>query len=326
MVPKLPLQDIHRIQLTILLLDARVVFETCVNRLISKPETLQRAKQLYAYFHKYESQYGELSQISKLEARMAELFPEDPKLSYFTSRYSSESFDPVAAPIIISKAVQMRPKLLIPIIEQPISARESIPPPRQEQSPRPQFVRATASPKRPFGMEDEELNPPKRIARGVSPLKGAAGRRLDQQRRNQSSALHRDITFLLGILPPAHTYDTTRLNASNMVSLLRDTQLPDYASWKAKTGGQYRTTPAAHGRQTSGDFTNRPISPYGRMAAASGGYRNSPLRAESGSAYAANPYAPPSQDASGTTQSWQPPAAGGYGAPPPAGQYGGYRY
>jgi cleavage stimulation factor subunit 3 len=304
------------------------VFETCVNRLVSKPETLPKAKLLYAYFHKYESQFGELSQISKLEARMAELFPQDAKLSYFTSRFSTESFDPVAAPIIISKAVQMRPKQLVPIIEQPLLARESIPPSRQEQSPRPQYIRATASPKRPFGIEDEELNPPKRVARGASPLKGAAGRRLDQQRRNQSSALHRDITFLLGILPPAHTYDTARLNPASMVTLLRDTPLPDYASWKAKTGGQYRVSSASHGRQTSGDFTNRPISPYGRMAAASGGYRNSPLRTESGGAYATNPYAPPPDAGAGAgAAAWQPPAAGAYGVPPPTGQYGGgYRY
>ncbi|EFY86520.1 CFIA complex component Rna14 [Metarhizium acridum CQMa 102] len=306
--------------------NARVVFETCVNRLVSKPETLQKAKQLYSYFHKYESQYGELSQISKLEARMAELFPEDPKLSYFASRYSTETFDPVAAPIIISKAVQMRPKQLIPAIEQPISIRESIPPSRQEQSPRPQYIRATASPKRPFGIEDEDLNPPKRIARGASPLKGAAGRRLDQQRRNQTSALPRDVTFLLSLLPPAPTYDAPRFNPNIMVSLLRDTQLPDYASWKAKTGGQYRITSGNHNRQASGDFSNRPTSPYGRMAAASGGYRNSPLRTESGNAFAANPYVPPPKASGATAASWQPPPAGAYGVPPPTGQYGGYRF
>ncbi|KAK2609135.1 mRNA 3'-end-processing protein rna14 [Conoideocrella luteorostrata] len=304
--------------------NARVVFETCVNRLVSKPETLSKAQPLYAYFHKYESQYGELSQISKLEARMAQLFPHDPKLKYFTSRYSSDSFDPVAAPIIISKAVQMRPRQFIPIIEQPTSTRESIPPYRNEQSPRPQYVRATASPKRPFGIDDEDLNPPKRLARGASPLKGAAGRRLDQQRRNQTSALHRDITFLLGILPPAHTYDAQRLNPTGMTTLLRDTQLPDYASWKAKSGGQYLFSAPTHSRQTSGDFSNRPISPYGRMAAASGGYKSSPLRTESGGAYAANPFVPP--DVTGAAPSWQPPAGSGYGAPPPAGQYGGYRF
>lgn len=256
---------------------------------------------------------------------MAELFPDDPKLKYFTSRYSSESFNPVAAPIIISKAVQMRPRRMVPVIEQPASsAQDNNPPPsRHDQSPRSQFVRATASPKRPFGMDDDELNPPKRLARGVSPLKGAAGRRLDQQRRNQTSALHRDITFLLGILPPSHTYDAQRLNPAGMTALLRDTQLLDYASWKAKTGGQYLFTAPTHARQTPNDFNGRPLSPYGRMASTTG-YRHSPLRTESGSAYAANPYAAP--DATASAPSWQPPVGSVYGAPPPAGQYGGYRF
>ncbi|KAJ4163874.1 hypothetical protein LMH87_005578 [Akanthomyces muscarius] len=284
--------------------NARVVFETCVNRLISKPETLAKARPLYAYFHKYESQYGELSQISKLEERMAELFPEDPKLKSFTERFSSDRFDPVHTPIIVSKAVQMRPKRALPMIEEPIPRQDSPGPVKHEQSPRPQFARATASPKRPFGMDDDELNPPKRVARGVSPLKGAAGRRLDQQRRNQTSALHRDITFLLGILPPAHTYDSQRLSASNMVSLLRDTPLPDYMSWKAATGGQYRQPTQMHTRQASGDFA-RPISPYGQVPGSTSGYRNSPL---------AGGYQAPGSN-------W----GGGQGNYPP-GQYGGQRY
>ncbi|KAF5020356.1 hypothetical protein F66182_7628 [Fusarium sp. NRRL 66182] len=302
--------------------NARVVFETCVNRLISKPETLAKAKPLYAYFHKYESQYGELSQISKLEDRMAELFPEDPKLKSFVARFSSDKFDPVAAPIIISKAVQMRPKQAVPVVEQPISLRNSPLPVRQEQSPRPQYVRATASPKRPLAIDEEELNPPKRLARGVSPLKGAAGRRLDQQRRNQASALHRDITFLLNILPPSQSFDAQRLNPTAMVSILRDTQLPDYATLKAAGGGQPRFGNTSHTRQTSGEFGSRPLSPYGRLSSAAGGYRNSPLRPESGSAYQANPYPPP--EASGQPAAW-PQAPGGYGAPVP-GQYGGYRF
>ncbi|KAL6870527.1 hypothetical protein J3F83DRAFT_736634 [Trichoderma novae-zelandiae] len=301
--------------------NARVVFETCVNRLVANPETLHKAKPLYSYFHKYESQYGELSQIHKLEARMAELFPDDPKLNIFSARYSTDKFDPIAAPVIISKAAQMRPKLAAPLIEhQPAPTRNSFPPQR-EQSPRPQYVRATASPKRPLGPDDEELNPPKRLARGASPLKGAAGRRLDQQRRNQSSALHRDITFLLGILPPAHTYDSQRLNAAGMVSLLRDTPLPDYGTWKAQTGGQYRFTAPVHGRQASGDFS-RPISPYGRIAPASNVYRQSPLRTETGNAFPTLPYG--GTDANAAPTQW-PPAPTGYNAPAP-GQYGGYRF
>ncbi len=237
---------------------------------------------------------------------MAELFPEDPNLKSFTERFSSDRFDPVHTPIIVSKAVQMRPKRALPLIEEPGPFQDSPGPVRQEQSPRPQFARATASPKRPFGMDEEELNPPKRVARGVSPLKGAAGRRLDQQRRNQTSALHRDITFLLGILPPAHTYDSQRLSAPNVVSLLRDTPLPDYMSWKAATGGQYRQPAQMHTRQTSGDFA-RPLSPYGQVPGSSSGYRNSPL---------AGGYQAPGSN-------W----GGGQGNNNyPGGQYGGQRY
>lgn len=253
---------------------------------------------------------------------MAELFPEDPDLSYFTARYSSDKFDPIAAPIIISKAVQMRPKQIVPTIEQPTEARNSPIPARLEQSPRQQYARATASPKRPLGIDDEELNPPKRLARGVSPLKGAAGRRLDQQRRNQASALHRDITFLLTILPPAHTYDGQLLNATGLTSLLRDTVLPEPSAWNAKLGGQVRQNTPGHGRQPSGDLAGRPISPYGRLQSISGGYRNSPLRTESGGHHV-NPYAPP-PDPNSAPPGW-PPAPGSYAQPPP-GQYGGYRY
>lgn len=312
-----------------LLVDARVVFETCVNRLVAKPETLSKAKPLYAYFHKYEAQFGERSQIAKLEDRMAELFPDDPRLSYFTARYSSDTFDPVAAPLIISKAVQMRPKQSLPMFEQPLISRQPTPlqATRIEQSPRPQYARATASPKRPMGFDDEELNPPKRLARGASPLKGAAGRRLDQQRRNQASALHRDITFLLNILPPAHTYDGQRLNAVGLTGLLRDTPLPDYSTWNAKMGSQARGGTPSHGRQPSGEYSApRPISPFGRLQSASGGYRNSPLRTEAGSTHASNPYeAPPDPHAGGAPPAWLPPVAG-YGQPPPGQQYQGYRF
>lgn len=238
---------------------------------------------------------------------MSELFPGDPKLKYFTERYSSDKFNPIAAPIIISKAVQMRPKQIIPTIEHHVVAplRDITMPPKLE-SPRPQYIRATASPKRPLIPDDDELNPPKRVARGASPLKGAAGRRLDQQRRNQTSALHRDITFLIGILPPTHSYDAPRLSPGGVVSLLQNTPIPDYGTWKARSGGQRVT----HARQPSAEFANRP--------AAAGGYRNSPLGA------GAAAYAPPE----GGAQAGWPAAAGGFGQAPPQGgpQYGGYRY
>lgn len=279
---------------------------------MADPETLPKAKPLYQYFHKHESQYGELSQISKLEARMAELFPEDPKLKSFAARFETDTFDPISAPVIISKATQMRPKQLVPIIEQPNAARHSpLPMARQEQSPRPQYARATASPKRPLGaLDDDDLNPPKRFQRGPSPLKGAAGRRLDQQRRNQASALHRDITFLLGILPPSHSFDGPRVNVGTLVATLQNTHVPDQV--------QSRPQAAAHSRQVSGDYAQRGASPFGRVASGGAGYRSSPLRTEAPAGYQGGGY-----DAANAQAGW--PAAGGYGGQPAPG-YGFNRY
>ncbi|KAM0278790.1 hypothetical protein ACHAQH_004981 [Verticillium albo-atrum] len=371
--------------------NARVVFETCVNRLTQKPEKKQRAKMLYKYFHKYEAQFGELSSVAALERRMAELWPEDPKLSHFTERYSVDSFDPIAYRLIISPAVQLRPNLIMPSIEQAASVRDMTPMPaappvpvpmpapipaavRQTASPAPQYLGTTSSPKRPYpGDDQEEYNRPRKLARGQSPLKGAAGRRLDQQRQNQGAPLARDITFFLGILPPTHSYNAQLFSASGLVNLLRDTPVPDYSTWKAnqdqgmrQNGAQSRGPPSTHGRQPSGgDYSSynsysgtrdspnpRPLSPYdggaGRRIASQSGYRNSPLRPDSGATFESAPggyrqeasqqfpqpppgqWPPPGaaqQFEGGAPPSWPPPPNGyaGYGAPPPQ-QYGQYQY
>ncbi|TAQ85540.1 hypothetical protein B7494_g6137 [Chlorociboria aeruginascens] len=233
--------------------NARVAFETAVSRLTQKSELVAKAKPLYAYFHKYESKYGELSQIKKLEQRMTELYPEDPKLLRFSSRFSGEGFDPTAVRPILSPATQMRPKTIMQSIEQPLSVQDS-PHPHYVQeiaanSPRTQYIQATNSPKRPFQADEFEndLNRPRKLARGESPLKGAAGRRLDQQKRLQQTqgtptwqsngptpfVVPRDITFLLSIIPRADLYAATKFNAAAMVRLLGQTAVPDYSAWKA---------------------------------------------------------------------------------------------
>ncbi|EAQ83277.1 hypothetical protein CHGG_09681 [Chaetomium globosum CBS 148.51] len=225
--------------------NARVLFETVVNRLTQKPELVHKAKPLYSYFHKYESQFGELAQIAKLEKRMAELFPEDPKLAHFTARYSTDKFDPITARIIVSPVTQLRPKLLMPSIEQGTSLQNSPRPPpfATRASPAPQFLPATNSPKRPLPADDFD-EPPRKIQRndfgefqrGASPLKGAAGRRLDQQRRMQGQGvtsytttpapIARDITFLMGQIPRADFYDFQRFDPTKVTNLLRETTEP----------------------------------------------------------------------------------------------------
>lgn len=231
-------------------LDARVVFETAVNKLAQKPETVARAKPIYAFFHDFESRYGELSQITKLEKRMRDLFPEDPMLTLFSRRFIQQGFDPTAIRPIISPATQARPRA-IPSMETPASPQNT-PPAR--------FAHTTNSPKRPLAFEepDPETTRPRKLARGESPLKGAAGRRLDQQKRNRQPnetsqydglaqtqpppppLLPRDVLFLLSIIPKAETYHATRFKPEEMVRLIRETDIPS-------TAAQLRPPPGAIG-------------------------------------------------------------------------------
>lgn len=216
-------------------IDARAVFETAVNKLAQKPETLPKAKPLYAFIHEFESRYGELIQINKLEKRMRDLFPEDPLLRLFSQRFTNQGFDPTAVRPIISPDTQTRPK---------VSARDQTPPANHQ--PPPSFLPNTNSPKRSLPLEDSDNDGgrPRKLIRGASPLKGAAGRRLDQQKRNQPApqpapfehyppppisqppSLPRDILFLLSVIPKAETYHATKFKPEELVRLLRETHIP----------------------------------------------------------------------------------------------------
>lgn len=237
--------------------NARAVFETTTNRLTSKPENVQNAKPLFQFFHEYESQYGELTQISRLEERMAKLYPEDSPMGRFAHRFAnaSQTFDPTGVRPIISTNAQMRPKVMPPPpAERPASAQNS---------PRPSTqLLAGNSPKRglPMDESDNEPNPPKRLARGESPLKGAAGRRMAQRSSAQSASkpdpsptakqqeaqnainqilaqsaalpvpqapqpLPGAVEFLLSVIPHARTYQATRLEPGKVVNLLRGLDL-----------------------------------------------------------------------------------------------------
>jgi cleavage stimulation factor subunit 3 len=227
--------------------DARAVFETVVGKITSKPENVHRAKTLFLFFHDYESQFGELAQITKLEQRMLTLYPEDPQLQRFSQRFAGPTFDPTTVRPIVSPRTQMRP--VMPSVMNSVEEHHPVMPPQMEQrfasppvlhSPHLGNLLPTAhihSPKRP--LEDVEDNvQPRKMARGESPaLKGAAGRRLDAARRNLATSnnasgntpvvqgptpLAREINFLLSIIPPSHTYRETRFKPEAMVDMLRN--------------------------------------------------------------------------------------------------------
>lgn len=283
---------------------------------------------------------------------MAELFPEDPKLSHFAARFSSERFDPIAARLIISPTQMRTRHNIIPSIEQrdPVvnSPRPSL---RQQNSPRPQFMPSTNSPKRPLPPDDydESLNPPRKLQRGESPLKGAAGRRLDQSRRVQAAPIARDITFLLGLLPTSSSYNLARFNGNELVRLVRNTHIPEAKDWKGSDrngrGDNGRLQLGTHNRQFSSDNSQyqypgrdspnagRPQSPFdisrGRIAPAASTYQQSSLRPGSSGSYeppaafshGAPPmaYPPPVMPTPDANVAWPPPPPQMYNAPPPGG-------
>jgi cleavage stimulation factor subunit 3 len=211
---------------------------------------------------------------------MGDFFPEDPQLTRFSHRYSSPTFDPTIVRHIISPATQSKPKGMLPMPPMPMtpaSAPMPVPMPmpvpvpaaiptieerpvhmdaaqyengqNNINSPRPPpaAVHISNSPKRPYMPDESDGEQPRKIARGESPLKGAAGRRLDAARRNQARAadgsshlnvpqamqppsLPREVMFLLSIIPGAQTYRETRFNAERMVALLRNIDVNPQAS------------------------------------------------------------------------------------------------
>ena len=168
---------------------------------------------------------------------MRDLFPEDPALALFSRRFQEQGFDPTIIRPIVSPSTQARAKVI-----------SSIETSGRPQSPPSRLNIVVDSPKRPLPLDDSDTEgrPQKlpRNARDVSPLKGAAGRRLDQQKRTRQpldtpqlnqqnhtpmppipAPLPRDVMFLLGIIPKAETYHATKFDAGAMVRLIRDTDL-----------------------------------------------------------------------------------------------------
>jgi cleavage stimulation factor subunit 3 len=249
-------------------IDARAVFETVVGKITSKPEQVARAKGLFLFFHSYESQFGELAQITKLEQRMLTLYPEDPQLQRFSQRFAGPTFDPTTIRPIISPRTQMKP--VMPNVMTSVEEHHPPMPPQIEQqrlasparlnSPHLANIQPVvniSSPKRPLEDADDGQQP-RKLARGESPaLKGAAGRRLDAARRNLATSgntpvvqgplpLPREINFLLSIIPAAHTYRETRFKPEAMVEFLRNNpQIPTPANVMAQPPAPQRwgTTP-----------------------------------------------------------------------------------
>jgi len=206
--------------------NARAVFETTVNRFTSSndPALVAKSKDLFLFFHDYESKYGELSQIVRLESRMRELFPEDPALKQFSSRYRTPGFDPMSAQPVIS-ARQIMPKTAL---QPSIEVNTMINSPMQKVIDQ---ITSTNSPKRPLPIDDDdEDGRPQKIARGESPSMATQIRKIPQAsvsaRPPAPSPLPPAILHLLSILPKASAYTDIKFDANAIHKLIKEKHLP----------------------------------------------------------------------------------------------------
>ncbi|KAL2831054.1 hypothetical protein BDW59DRAFT_140304 [Aspergillus cavernicola] len=214
-------------------INARAVFEMTVRKLASNPDSVHKAKPIFAFLHEYESRYGDLVQVINLESRMRELYPDDPALEQFAHRFSSPSFDPTSFRPIISPS-QTRPKTAYPGDQ--VTSRHGTPTSRYQEPS------VTHSPKRPLEDFDDDVSRPRKFVRGESPLKTTQRRQLDQQKRPQPTLqaptssqyrsqgspapLPRDIVYLLSVIPAASTYTAGRFSPEKMVDLIRRLDMP----------------------------------------------------------------------------------------------------
>lgn len=180
------------------LVNARVVFETTLTKIVgsgaattNSDEPLskeaeeeerkrkEKVRPLLGFMHEFESSYGDMAQIKKLEKRMKDLFPLEPEIVRFGLRHSMPTFDGLQAELVISPT-QARPKKaysahgmqgVVPSFEAPAGGEGGL-----RLGPNGPYV---ASPKRPLDVSDLDADTPQRkFMRGESPLKGAAGRRI----------------------------------------------------------------------------------------------------------------------------------------------------
>ncbi|KXT16419.1 hypothetical protein AC579_5138 [Pseudocercospora musae] len=169
--------------------NARVVFESTLPKITGSAEfsDLQKkdkCRALIVYMHDFESKYGDLAQIHKIEKRMSELYPDEPEISRFSGRFSLPTFDAMNVQLVLSPT-QAQPKVFDPAqlaaqassaappvigIEAPRQIREGTTGPEILLGPNGPYV---ASPKRPLDDSDADT-PQRKFMRGESPMKTSA--------------------------------------------------------------------------------------------------------------------------------------------------------
>ncbi|OQO01677.1 hypothetical protein B0A48_12714 [Cryoendolithus antarcticus] len=240
--------------------NAKAVFETTLTKIQSHASLTpaarsEKCRPLLGWMHAFESRYGDLGQIHRLEKRMAELYPLEPDLMRFTHRFETPTFDALKAQLVLSPT-QIRPK-----------TSSYAQPPQQQFNDAPQSppdLRLglhgpyVSSPKRPLPLDndsdvdtparkhqrfDRQASPRRTLPPAANAAQGGSGGFVTKSYVPGSgpvgggagagvggpvgpTPLPRDVVYLLSILPNALEWRATRLDGGKMVGLLQGVGLP----------------------------------------------------------------------------------------------------
>ena len=266
------------------LLDVQATFETSLNRFPTTAEGLAKTRPIWIFYRDYQIQYGDLVQVRKLEQRMRNHFPDDPKLEQFATQPSPKKFDPFEAQVLISPMAQMKPDPTAPDSHSLPSAQNS---PRPAAAP--QF-KSSHSPKRPLEDSETENTHARKIQRTESPFKGGGSRRNEGGKRNFGKHLNGNtstppvvaknlvppaIINLLGKLPRAELYgDQWRFDALKVVDTLNRIDVSNAADTRKQQQQQANTTTYTQPAVQPTQYQTAP--PYSQSMMPSAPYQSGP--------------------------------------------------
>ncbi|GAO46479.1 hypothetical protein G7K_0710-t1 [Saitoella complicata NRRL Y-17804] len=195
--------------------NARALFERTITKL--SPEA---ALPLYEHFYNYESNYGDLSAALKLDARMAELYPQRTSLERFRTRYSYLDFDAIAEHDLGGNVESKKPAQ--PAKEVDSDAEESAVESDDDR------YRSAPTKSAVSRLREEEGASPRKKDRKKDNKRDRDGEKASSggTKRKEAPPLPDPLMYLLSVLPPADMYQGALFKVDELIRLLQEANLP----------------------------------------------------------------------------------------------------
>lgn len=191
--------------------NARAVFETTITKIsntasLSAEQKMERCTPLYDHMYEFESRYGDLQQIHRLLGRMTNtLVPSISPVQRMAQRHRLSRLDGITCQIVISPTQTVPKGSQRAFDEADVHAVNGFDGMKNEHIRLGKNGPYVASPKRPLE-DSEDDSPARKFMRGESPLKGAAGRRI--QGHSATNSTH--IPMHLHAMPEARVFPSAQ--------------------------------------------------------------------------------------------------------------------